>query len=393
MKRILYILLLLPFCWACDEAPVVDPVTYDCALNFPNEGANHPKASVMSQALAEHVEVNPGIQVALRTEDQLIWTDAYGKADIPNNVALEACTPTMVGSISKVFTGVLIMQLHEEGILSVEDPARDWLDPELVDNIENLDQATIRQLLNHTSGIFDYLGAEQFVTALNEPPLLESQFDKLRFAYGRKAYHPVGEKHTYSNSNYVLLGLIIEKGRNMPLWDAVRMYITEPLGLGQTQMGTHDDPIPAGTARPYALSQGRYRDLMPHAVSDAATGDGGIASNMQELMIFAEGIFDGTLMKQETMELMIGNPVEMGLDQTDFSEWDDERYGLGIARFNTPYGTAYGHTGSTSSYNAFLWYWPDTGASLAIGYHIEADGEAWGNRWAFWQSVMEKMFE
>lgn len=71
----------------------------------------------------------------------------------------------------------------------------------------------------------------------------------------------------------------------------------------------------------------------------------------------------------------------------------DERYGLGIVRFNTPYGTAYGHTGSTSSYNCFLWHWPDTGASLAIGYHTDGDEEMWSARKAFRQSVMRQIFE
>lgn len=393
MNKSLFLLLLLSL-FACQEAEQIGPEIYECTLSFPDNSATHPQNTELTAALSLLPSISPGVQIAVTSHTGTHWTAAQGMANIPEQVALEPCHKHMIGSISKVYTSVLVLQLQDEGILSIDDPLRDWLDASLIGEIENADQVSLKQLLNHTSGIRDYLAAEQYLNALNQPYFRETQSEKLRYVYGKSAYHTPGERYTYSNTNYVLLGLVVEKARNMPLWEVVKQHITDPLGLDNTEMGTHDQPLPTGTVRPYGYSRKQYRDIMSLAVSDGATGDGGIASNMQEVNAFAEALFSGQLLseaafKQMTQELIIITDE----NEMDFPNWPDEGYGLGISLWNTPYGKAYGHTGGTSSFDTYWFYFPEKQISLSIGYSMEGDQEIWEGRRAFREEVMRVLLE
>ncbi|MDW3652498.1 MAG: serine hydrolase domain-containing protein [Bacteroidia bacterium] len=391
MKKYFIICLSLISFYACETDDVVAPATYNCQLSGPDNTDAHPDKAAIDRALEEIGAISVGVQVSVKDKNGLWYNNAMGKADIPNDVVLEACTKTMVGSISKTFTGVLIMQLQDDGILSVDDMLKDWLDESVIGEIENADQVNLGHLLTHTSGIRDYLGVKQYINALNTSYLLETQEEKLRYIYGKKAELAVGEKYSYSNSNYVLLGLVIEKARNMPLWDAVDTYIVKRLGLENTEMGTHENPIPEGTARPYRnISGRRFEDVMHIAVSDAATGDGGIASNMQDLNLFFDGLFTGQLMSNEAFQQMTDSELLIvGEGEEDYPQWPDESYGLGISLWNTPKGVAYGHTGSTSTYEAYSFYFPDTGVAISIGYNA-AEGNGLGEKQ---RAFREKLFD
>ncbi|MEL6654488.1 MAG: serine hydrolase domain-containing protein, partial [Bacteroidota bacterium] len=368
---------------------VISPTLYECQLSADDDSETHPLRTELEAALAELSSVQADAQVAIRSADGLSWTGAIGMADIPNGVPMETCTRSMVGSISKTLTATLIVQLQDEGILDLDDPISDWLSQDLIGELANANESSIRHLLLHTSGIPEYLATEQFITTLNTPNLLETQAEKIRYAYGKKPTNAVGERHYYCNTNYVLLGLIVEQARQMTLWEAVDTYITQPLGLNLV-MGTHQEPIPEGTARPYlAVSQTQYRDMMSNAVSDAATGDGGIASSAFDLILFIEALFEERLTSAEGLKEMIESRVLTGPDMADFPNWGEEEYGLGLNRFDHPQGVAFGHTGSTSTYNSFLFYFPDKKVSVAISYHLDGDTDIWDAR----RALREKIFE
>lgn len=391
MKKYFLIILCLCSFYACESDETVAPASYDCQLSGPDDTEDHPQKDALDRALEEIGLSTPGVQLSIKDRNGLWYNRAFGRADIPNEVNFEACTKSMAGSISKTFTAVLIMQLQDEGILSVDDMLKDWLEESVIGEIENADQVRLRHLLNHTSGIKDYLGIKQYITALNTSYLLESQEEKLRYIYGKKAELPVGERYSYSNTNYVLLGLVVEKARNMPLWDAVDTYIVQKLGLLNAQMGTHEVPIPEGTARPYRNIRGsRYEDVMHLAVSDAATGDGGIASNMQDLNLFFLGLFNGQLMSEAAFQQMTDSELLLvGEGEEDFPQWPGESYGLGISLWNTPKGLAYGHTGSTSTYEAYSFYFPDNEVAISIAYNA-AEGRGLGQKQRVFR---EKLFD
>lgn len=369
MKTILPFFLLLGL-FSCDEAPIVAPLTYACELSFPTHPESHPQAAAFEELINEFLPFTTGIQVALRSADGQSWTGASGYADIPNNIRLAPCHRFLIASISKMLTATLILQLQDENLVSIDDPLSDYLGPDLIGRIANAEAVSLRQLLNHTSGIPDYLNIRQFINGLNQPFFLETQREKLVYVHDEPAEFAPGADFSYSNTNYVLLGLVVEQLRSMPLWEAVDQYIAAPLGLGQLAMGTEDNPIPNDVARPYlATLGGRYFDFTETAVSDAATGDGGILSNMQDLNRFALALFEEQLLSGTALEQMTTDFQILESDESDFSEWPDEGYSLGVTRYNTPFGTAWGHTGNSSSYNSSLFYFPENGAILSIVYN------------------------
>ncbi|MEL7160075.1 MAG: serine hydrolase domain-containing protein [Bacteroidota bacterium] len=366
MKITIPVFALFLLCGSCDEATVVPPATYACTLSQPSGEDSHPRAEEFRALLQTVIPYTTGVQVAVTDRNGDRWTGALGFADLANDVPLVACHQLMIASISKTVTASIILQLYDEGELDLDDQLSAWLEDELIGELANAREVSLRQLLNHTSGIPDYLTAEQFLLSQNRPFLLESQREKLRYAYGLRADNTPGAGFSYSNTNYVLLGLVVEKATGQALWEAVADRLVGPLNLQRFAMGTETDPIPDHVARPYlAFTGGKYIDFTPTAVADAATGDGGIISNMQDLTRWVEALFSGELIEPATLAEMIGAPVDVPTEQADFSEWPDEGYGLGITRYNTPWGTAYGHTGSTSSYNSFLFYFPESAVTLA----------------------------
>lgn len=362
-------LLLLFFCatlLSCEKFTPAPASNYTCTLDSVNPEL-HPSAERFQALLEENLSLTPGLQAAIVDQQGQTWTGAVGYADLATRTQLQPCHRMLVASISKVVTATIIHQLQEENVLNMEDQISTWLSEDLIGEIDNANQVTIRQLLNHTSGLYDYLNIRQTLNTFNQPFFKETQVEKLQYTYGQDAYHAPGADFTYSNTNYLLLGLIIEAATGQTLAQAVDRRITAPLGLQHFSMGTEETPLPDDVARPYmAILGGQYVDISETAVSDAATGDGGVLSNMLDLTTYINGVFDGTLLSPAGQARLTEEFVLTGEDQADFDEWPEEAYGLGITRYNTPFGVAYGHTGFAATYSSILLYFPENGSTLAL---------------------------
>ncbi len=358
---------------SCREDPEIDSSSYECNLSKMSENNQFAKADSIDLFLSSYEDRLVGYQVYLRDRNGAEFTNAYGYSDIPNKIKFQDCHKLMVGSVSKMFTAVVIMKLVEDGKLGIDDPISNYIDQEMTDNIDNADQASIRNLLKHTSGIFEYLDIPIWVDALNEPFYILSPEEKLeKYLYGKSANFPVGERFQYSNSNYVLLGIIAERVSNKKLWELVQEYITEPLGLINTEQGTTEVPIPEGTARPYFASSGtEYQDVTHHAVMDGATGDGGIAGNMQDLGIFIEALFNGMLVSDDLFDEMTSDII-LTADEGMVQEF----YGLGVEKTIDKYGVSFGHGGLTSTFHTYLSFYPDTGVIMALSFNSETGSDA-----------------
>ncbi len=396
MKTIIPLFFLLCL-FSCDKAKVVPVSTYNCELTSAATTTQHPRSAAFQALLDASLAFNPGVQVSVTGQDGSSWSGAAGYADIANNVKLQPCHRTLVASISKVVTAAIIQQLQDEGRLTIEDKLADHLPAALIAEVANSDVVTLDQLLSHTSGIPDYLNGQQYFNTLNTPFLIETQREKLAYVYGEEAYSEPGRAYNYSNTNFLLLGLVIEELTGRKLWEVVQRRIVEPLGLKNFSMGTEENPLPDDAARPYlALLGGQYIDATEYAVSDAATGDGGIVSNMQDINLFIQALFSGELISEAAIERMTGSIQLTGERQADFDQWPDEGYGLGISRYNTPYGLAWGHTGGTATYSNVLLYFPESGVTFSknttsIDYSDPGPGFE-GNDKLF-EDLLELLFE
>jgi len=151
----------------CTEAPPVIPAAdYNCTTESSN---THPDAERFQAFLeAEVADGFPGISMLIQTPEGY-WSGAAGQADVANEIKMETCHQHLVGSITKVFTAVLIHQLFEEGLLRPNDSIAHYLDAGLVDKLSNAKTATVNDLLRHTSGIVEFLNIPFSLAATENP--------------------------------------------------------------------------------------------------------------------------------------------------------------------------------------------------------------------------------
>jgi len=212
----------------------------------------------------------PGASVLVLRDGQVVHRAGYGLADLEARVAATPQTNFRLASMSKQFTAAAIGILAKRGVLSYDDAITRFL-PTLPLYARGI---TVRQLLNHTSGLIDY---EDLIP--NDRTQQLSDQDVLQMLETTDhTYFPPGTKYQYSNTGYVLLGLIVARAAGMPFGDFLKREIFEPLGMHGTQMG----PPPRDRAYGYTHKDGAWtrRD---QSVTSATQGDGGIYSSIDNL--------------------------------------------------------------------------------------------------------------
>lgn len=314
----------------------------------------------------------PGITLLIKDREG-IWTGSAGWADIGNKVAMQPCHIAKVASITKLFMGVLTLQLAAEQQLVLDSKISDYLDAATLKGIANADQVTVRQLLNHTSGIYDVIKDTDFyLSVLNDPPSHRTQQDILSFVRNRPAAFAAGSRAGYSNTNTLLLSMIIDRkvGDHAAL---LRSRIIEPLGLSGTCYYYHDR-LPEGK-----VAQGYY-DLYNNGtianLSSYNTGSGngytGIYSSVSDLLKFSEALF-------EHKTLLPGAYLDTMLTFNNYEEEGSNRLlGLGVMKdfLNRGSDFAYGHRGRDLAYSADLFYFPARQITMVLIVNYGTDGNS-----------------
>ena len=215
----------------------------------------------------------------------------------------EIDAPFRTASITKSFTAVAVLQLAAEGRLSLDDPMVEHLPAEVLDLVPLLhvvdgvsygERLTVRRLLDHSAGLFDYATSDGFIGAIIEDParvwtprsMLEGHTH-----WGVPLFPPgEGYGYAYSDTGYVLLGLIIERLDGRPLHESYRARIVEPLGLRATYLEGHE---PHRGPELTHTHEGEHDTSVIHGTADWAGG--GLVSDLDDLTVFARALVDGTL--------------------------------------------------------------------------------------------------
>lgn len=346
---------------ACVKEPVVIPAaTYACVENIEN---THPNSDQFDAFIARKVaEGFPGITMLIETPEG-IWAGAAGMADIPNNIPMQTCHIGRVGSITKTFTATLILQLAEQGKLKVTDKISQYLAPDMVKKISNAELATVEQLLSHTSGIVDYTGQINFsIVALNDTDKLWTAEEELKFVYGEPALFEPNTQRKYSNSNYVLLGLIAESITGKSGATLFQEQIFTPLDLSHTFF-YQDNTIPKNIVRGY-VDEEENKVLIDRTNFSFAHSsmEGGAISSVADLRTFIQAAMAPDALFSEAMiQQMTTVVAPSGKDHTVSTKATSlKRNGIGLGWFNiaTPHGTGYGHGGSITGYQSYMVYFP-----------------------------------
>ena len=401
MKRnLIYTLIICSAFIQCTESdPIVKEAVYDCGSAVIN---SHPKSTKFQEFLNKKVKQGiPGITMLIETPKG-IWSGAAGLADIPNKISMQPCSINKVGSITKVFTATLILQLYEQGKLSLDDSISKYLSATIVNKVANSKTATIKNLLNHTSGIPDYLSQLDYtiIDYYNNPTKVWTPMEELEYIFREPASFAAGTKIEYSNTNFLLLGMIIENITKLKGEQLYEDYIYAKLNLTNTFL-YQDGSNPSNLTRGYfdEFGDGKFIDITSlKRFSNSMVG--GISSNTENLNIFLRALFTpNVLLKQQTIEKMITITSLPFLNKDEFIYGTDnkvnrvEGIGLGIFKLNTDYGFGYGHNGGYIGRAARMWYFPDDKKSIV--FMINATGTSIKNitREIFRNEMLALLFE
>jgi D-alanyl-D-alanine carboxypeptidase len=335
------------------------PASYNCSFPFADSSAANANNKKYNQLLTEITASGvPGILMSVSKPVDGIWLGASGKADLANDVAMKPCHISRMGSTVKTFTAVTILKLKEEGKLQLDDMAAMYLPASVIHNIANADKATIRQLLNHSSGIFNYIQSTQFQTASLNNLIKEWKPDELlAYARGKSAYFEPGSDTYYSNTNYIFLGMIIEKVAGKPFWQVFQEKIFTPLRLTATSFAA-TNKVPTNIVRGYVdfYSNLQVVDATYFSGWDYYTADGGLISSVYDMNIFMQRLFNGNIINAASLNEMV-TTISPKKNDTDFFPI---QYGLGIFKISTSFGDAYMHSGDAVGYYASMLYFPAT---------------------------------
>lgn len=235
--------------------------------------------------------------VLVAENGKVIFKKGYGMANMEWNIPVETDTKFRLGSITKQFTSMLILQLVQEGKIKIEGKLTDYLPDYRKDTG---DRITIHQLLNHTSGIPSYTGLPNFFQEVSRNPYSVSDFVK-KFASGDLEFEP-GTKFSYNNSGYFLLGAIIERVTGKPYEQALKERILDPVGMKNTGYDHHATILAKRAAayekRPAGFVNAAYLDMsLPYAA-------GSLYSTVEDLYLWDQALYTDKLLSPQLKELM-----------------------------------------------------------------------------------------
>jgi len=300
--------------------------------------------TVVEQAMA--AESIPGAIVGIWTPEG-IWVKAFGRADIDTGAAMKTDDKVRIASNTKTFVATVLLQLAQEGKLSLDDKLDRY-----VPQVNDAGNMTIRQVLQMTSGTFSFTEDEQFNQQFEADPLMKlTPEQEIAIANKHDNYFPPGQGWHYSDTNYEVAGLVIEKVTGNKLEDEVRSRVIEPLGLGNTSFPETPD-ISGGHAEGYVLKDGKLVNFTRVDPSVPWAG-GAMISNLADMKVWAESLASGSLL-DERMLAEQKKTVNTGLGSTG--------YGLGILETNG----FWGHTGAIFGYSSIFLRDPKRDATFVV---------------------------
>ena len=306
----------------------------------------------------------PGISVTILFPDGSAWQGVSGLANVVAKTPVTPSTSFAIASVSKTFTAALVLALAQDGTVDLDTPVRTYL-PELKVNAK----ITVRQLLDHTSGLRDYFFHPSIDHALlRDPSRRWDAADSMK--YVGKAYFKPGEGWHYSNTNYLVLGMLAERLGEAPLGDQIRTRFLEPLGLRHTWYQPTEIPTSAVArgyrfestakgARPIDLSDGSA--FMPFtSVVTAAGGAGGLASNSSDLARWARALYGGSVLHPDSVDAILGDINRTATYKPRVP------YGLGVQRLDIDGAPSLGHSGRLLGFRSAVRWLPEEDIAIAV---------------------------
>lgn len=278
--------------------------------------------------------------VSVTQNGKTIYSNSIGFADVDSELKPNENSRYRIGSISKTFTAVMILQAMEQGKLNLDETLDNYFPI-----IKKADKITLRQMLYHRSGIHNFTADESYLT-WNTKPKTQAQMLEI-IKEGGSDFDP-DSKMAYSNSTYVLLSYILEKVYNKPYADILKDNIVEPLHLTNTTIGNKID-IKKGDCNSYKYFD-KWR-IESETEPSITMGAGGISSTTNDINKFVEALFDEKLISEKSLVQMKTLKDNCGM-------------GLFTIPFQSKMG--FGHTGGIDGFSSIFMYFPDDKTTYSL---------------------------
>ncbi len=318
----------------------------------------------------------PGATATLLLDDGRLIQLAVGNTEADGR-QLTVDDRMLVGSVGKVWVAAIMHKLVEQGMVSYDDLAADWFENDSwYSRIPNSAEVTVRQLLRHQSGLERYEFKPEFWEELMlDPERTWSPTELLEFVFDDEPMFPAGQGWAYADTNYIMLGMIIERATGRRFYDLADEWVNEPNLLTDTIPST--SLILPGVVQGTVVV-GRQLGVGPFTQEDGKFTfnvqfewcGGGFASTSTDLARLAMAYLSGDFLSAETRTAMLdavpAPPLGPG-----------SKYGLGVIITETPIGQLQGHDGFMPGYLTTMGYFPDHGVAAAIQVNTD-DGRAVG---------------
>ncbi len=269
-----------------------------------------------------------------------------------------------IASMTKTYVSVVVLKLCEEGKLNLDDKINKYLPNNIIYNIPYAQNITVKQLLGMTSGIKSYTEEDSYNNAVEDNPyrIPWKPYEIVKYIYNAKPNFLPGKGWDYSNTNYILLEMIIENTTGNTLAKEMRRIIHTPLNLKNTFMEIQE-PQKGGFGGLTVRGYSEYGKDVTEIQDALGLADGGLVSSASDIADFLQALF---------LERKLLNTKYLSLMKTIYK---NEDYGLGLEYIFTKYGTAWGHNGCSSGFSGEMLYIPDRKLIFVVLTNDENDSK------------------
>lgn len=314
-------------------------------------GFSDDKAARIDSLFSFYSPDRPGGQLSISLKGRVIYSKAWGLANLEHRVSMTTETQIEAGSVSKQFTAAAILLLEKQGKLTLDDPVNVYF-PELPTYQRPI---RIRHLLHHTSGLREWGDIAELAGWPNALRILDNRQVLAIICRQKKLNSNPGEQFGYSNSNYILLALLVEKVSGFSFADFTGKFIFQPAGMNHTQWRNDYGKVVPMRSTAYEIKDGQFRTLMPE---NNIHGSGGLLTTAEDLLKWSDFYLSARLGGKALLSKQIG------LDSTKTLVFNN--YAAGLFIEGGPTKRVFQHGGATAGYRAKLICLPD--AELCVAW-------------------------
>lgn len=333
------------------------PLLPACVLDVPAVTASD-YADAVDEVIASYKL--PGVLAAVRVAGVTKWSRAFGKANLASGAALSLDSVFPIRSVTKSYTVTLLLQLVRDGALALDHDINRY-----IAGVPNGTLITLADLAGMQSGLVDYSAVDSFLKAFVADPLRTwTEQELIAFALAQKPAFAPAAQYQYSNTNTVLLGMVVERVTGQTLADAMASRIVGPLSLSRTTyplLATLPDPHPTPYSVDVATGEAEEQPLISPT---ALAGAGALTSSLADLLAWGDALGDGRLIgsTQQALRKSTSRLVTNGPEYA--------RYGLGIGQI----GAWWGHTGSGVGFQIATMNLATSNTTIAVMVNASPEG-------------------